>query len=489
MGRKVALLIAADQYDEPKFRRLRSPASDVGGFARVLADPRIGGFEVQTLVNQESWLINEAIEEMFADRSREDVLVLYFSCHGMKDPSGRLYFATKNTKTERLASTGISSAWVNEQLDRSRCQRVLVLLDCCYSGSYAKGLSSRADEAVQVVERLEGRGRAVITASDAMEYAYEGDELSRDAAQPSYFTGALIRGLESGDADIDHDGFVSVRELYNYIFERVRTLTPYQTPTWSAHGLKGELYIARNPKVESGQQATTADELYKAVDSDLAWERSGAVIGLTRMLIGESGPGVLAATRLLERLQNDSDPAIRAAVRAALSVDGHDADGANLFAQALDELTAAASVQESIWQQATVRLELVGVRVELPSNQPILLMKETYGNRYLPCWIGATEATGVAFAQQNQLSAKPLTHELFAHALADLDVVIERVLITELSEGTFNCVMVIRSGKGRHTLEARVSDAVTMALRLGNAPIMTTEAVMEVAGVTLPEAS
>ncbi|MGH8909013.1 MAG: hypothetical protein ACRD0K_21595 [Egibacteraceae bacterium] len=78
-----------------------------------------------------------------------------------------------------------------------------MLLDCCYSGAYARGLAPRADAGMQVVERLEGRGRAVITASDGMEYAYEGDELSLDAGQPSLFTRAVVDGLQTGEADRD----------------------------------------------------------------------------------------------------------------------------------------------------------------------------------------------------------------------------------------------------------------------------------------------
>ncbi len=488
MGRRVALLVAADRYDDRKFGLLRSPARDLDELARVLADPSIGGFEVHTLLNQESWLVNEAIEEMFVERSREDVLVLYLSCHGMKDPAGRLYFAATNTKTDRLASTGISSVWVNEQLDRTRCQRVLVLLDCCYSGSYAKGLSSRDDETVQVIERLEGCGRAVITASDAMEYAYEGDELSLDAGQPSLFTSVLVKGLETGDADSNEDGFVSVHELYNYIFDSMRMRTSYQTPTWSAHGLKGELYIARNPKVAVAQLATLTEDLYRAVESELAWERSAAVIGLTRILASEDGPKVLAATRLLERLESDLDPAIRSAVRAVLSInDRNEEDNANFLAQSLNDLRDTQPVTDVIWQQATVPLKVVGVRVEQPSNSPIVLFKEANGARYLPCWIGAVEGSAIAFAQQDVPSAKPLTHQLFVNTLKDLAVVMERAVITDLRDGVFHCVIIIRDRHGRHTIEARVSDAVVLALRLGNAPILTTENVMTAASVLIPD--
>lgn len=244
---KAALLIASSDYHDPKFQQLRAPAHDVDALARVLGNPEIGGFDVRMLMNEPSWAVSEEVEAFFVDRKPDDLLLLYFSCHGIKDASGRLYFASKNTKFERLAATGISSAWVNERMESSRSRRIVLLLDCCYSGAFARGLAPRGAGSVEVVERFGGRGRVVITASDAMEYAYEGDTLTMDAGQPSVFTGALVHGLETGEADLDGDGRVGVSELYEYVYDQVRKSTPSQTPTMSSHGLQGELFLARNP--------------------------------------------------------------------------------------------------------------------------------------------------------------------------------------------------------------------------------------------------
>jgi uncharacterized caspase-like protein len=195
---RVALLVGCSNYDDPRFQQLRAPVCDVDALARVLADPAIGGFEVHTLTNEASGTVSEQIERFFSDRKRDDLLLLYFSCHGVKDPRGRLYFAATNTDMGLLDSTGISSGWISEQIDRSRCQRIVLLLDCCYSGAFAGGLARRGTGRVAVLEELGGRGRAVITASDAMEYAYEGDTLALDAGQPSVFTHAVVEGLETG---------------------------------------------------------------------------------------------------------------------------------------------------------------------------------------------------------------------------------------------------------------------------------------------------
>jgi hypothetical protein len=248
------------------------------------------------------------------------LLLLYFSCHGVKDPTGRLYFAATNTRFGRLGSTGISAAWVNEQVDRSRSRRIVLLLDCCYSGAFARGLAPRAAPGMQVMEQLDGRGRAVITASDAMEYAYEGDELALDAGQPSVFTRALVEGLETGEADRDRDGRVAIDELYAYLYERVRQTTPTQTPTISTIGLQGELYLARNPNPPPPpvKPAPLPFELRQAVESEIAWQRSGAVAGLSRLAAGARPELVLTATQALQKLAADEDDDVRTGASVAL---------------------------------------------------------------------------------------------------------------------------------------------------------------------------
>lgn len=322
MSDKAALLVACGAYEDAKFRALRAPSHDAGALADVLGDPAIGGYTVNTVVDQPFWAVNETIEGFFADRRRDDLLVVYFACHGIKDADGRLYFAAANTKFSRLASTGVSSAWVNERMDRSRSRRIVLFLDCCYSGAFAAGLAPRAGEEVAVTERLGGRGRAVITASDAMEYAYEGDDLSLDAGSPSVFTGALVEGLRTGAADRDGDGRVGVEELYEYLHDKVRDALPDQTPTMSTHGLRGELYVAANPNPPSPRDAVPLPfELRQAAESELEWQRQGAVVGIRRLL-ASGRPGLSEAAReALARLTRDESAAVAASAREALGRD------------------------------------------------------------------------------------------------------------------------------------------------------------------------
>jgi bifunctional DNase/RNase len=128
-------------------------------------------------------------------------------------------------------------------------------------------------------------------------------------------------------------------------------------------------------------------------------------------------------------------------------------------------------------------MQVVGVRVELPNNQPILLLKESGGDRYLPIWIGAVEATAIAFEQQGVRPARPLTHDLLRDLLAALEVPLERVEITEVKENVFYADLVL--GKDIR-VSARPSDAVALALRAG-APISCADAVLDDAGIVIPD--
>jgi uncharacterized protein len=127
-------------------------------------------------------------------------------------------------------------------------------------------------------------------------------------------------------------------------------------------------------------------------------------------------------------------------------------------------------------------LEVIGVRVEMPSNQPIVLLRESAGERYLPIWIGAPEASAIAFAQQGVTPARPLTHDLLKDVITALGATLEQVQITDLSDGVFYAVLVFAGGV---EVSARPSDAIALALRTGT-PVVGAESVLDEAGLNLP---
>jgi Caspase domain len=318
-GTRSALIVASYDYQDPGLRRLRAPAGDAEALARVLRDPAIGDFDVRTMLNEPSYVVNEAVEEFFDERGRDDLLLLHFSCHGVKDEGGELYFATANTKLRRLGATAVAADFVNRRMSRSRSRRVVLLLDCCYAGAFERGIVARAGAGVDIEEQFGGRGRAVITASSAMEYAFEGDQLAdTQALQPSVFTSALVQGLETGEADRDQDGMVDLDELYDYVYDRVRAVTPNQTPGKWTFAVQGELYIARRSQPVT-TPAALPPELQEVIDHPIPGVRVSAVQELQRLLESRHAGLALAAKLALEHLVDDDSRMVSAAATAALN--------------------------------------------------------------------------------------------------------------------------------------------------------------------------
>lgn len=126
---------------------------------------------------------------------------------------------------------------------------------------------------------------------------------------------------------------------------------------------------------------------------------------------------------------------------------------------------------------------MVGVRVEMPSNNPIVLLRERDGGRYLPIWVGAVEATAIAYAQQGIVPPRPLTHDLMRDIIGSLGAEVTEVRITALEDGVFYASLVFADG---NEVSARPSDAIALALRTGSA-IVGAEDVLDVAGIDLPD--
>lgn len=131
-------------------------------------------------------------------------------------------------------------------------------------------------------------------------------------------------------------------------------------------------------------------------------------------------------------------------------------------------------------------LDVLGVRVEMPTNQPIVLLRERDGTRYLPIWVGAAEAAAIAYAQQGVVPPRPLTHDLLKNLLDDLGHSLDRVRITALTDGVFHAVLDIDGGAdgGGQSIDSRSSDAIALALRAG-VDIVTTEDLLDEAGVAM----
>lgn len=226
---KVALLIGVSEY-EHGLSRLPGAVKDVEAMQRVLQHPEMGGFDqVKPLINPDPLLMQGEIESLFSERSKEDLVLLFFSGHGVKDDRGKLYFATritrKSPKGELMKSTAVPANFIHEIMSNSRSKRQVVLLDCCFSGAFAEGMLAKDDGVVDVKEQLGGEGRAVLTSSTSTQYAFE-----QQGADLSVYTRYIIEGIETGAADLNNDGWISINELHDYAYKKVQEAAPAMKP-------------------------------------------------------------------------------------------------------------------------------------------------------------------------------------------------------------------------------------------------------------------
>jgi hypothetical protein len=322
-GQRRALIVANDQYEHEGLRHLLSPGADADALGRVLSDPQIGGFEVRVVRNEPAHVIGTYIEDLFSDSRPDDVLLLHFSCHGLKSESGELFFAARNTRPNRLGSTAVSADFVQRCMRASRSRSVVLLLDCCYGGAFSQGVTVRASGDANVFDSFPGgklgggRGRAVITASSSMEYAFEGDRLADETIRrPSVFTTALVDGMATGEADRDEDGWISLNELYDYVFDRVREMNPNQTPSRDVE-MQGELYVARSRRRRVRPQPIPADLRAAMTDANM-FSRLGAVTELRSRLTSDNLPVAAGACQALREIAGTDIRYVADAARAAL---------------------------------------------------------------------------------------------------------------------------------------------------------------------------
>ena len=231
---KIALLIGVSEYGSG-LNPLPAAVKDIEAMRQVLQHPGIGGFEVEVLRNPEPQVMQEAIETLFSGRAKDDLALLFFSGHGIKDDIGRLFFATritrKNHKGELIKATAVSASSVQDVMQHSRCKRQVVILDCCFSGAFAEGMTAKDDGSVDVQTQLGGEGKVVLTSSTSTQYSFEQQGLDL-----SLYTHYLVEGLETGDADQDHDGLIAIGELHKYAKRKVSEFAP---------AMKPEIYVGR----------------------------------------------------------------------------------------------------------------------------------------------------------------------------------------------------------------------------------------------------
>lgn len=300
-GHRRALAIATGRYRSPALSDLDSPGNDAELMQRVLGDERLGGFDsISVLRNADMLRAQDAIYDFFVDSAGpDDFLLAYFSGHGLKDAEGELFLATIETDPDRLLPSAIRAYYVADCLHKCRARRVVVVMDCCYAGAFLNNLRPRGD-----IDRI------IIVSANSVQLAHEG----ADGTEPSIFGHAFFTGVESGEADFDGNGWISVREAFDYAAERVRQSGRDQSPRMDAR-VTGDLWLAQAP-VSTG---TLPAELTSLIGSDRAALRLAAVEDLSGWLASGDPARIAIAERTLTELRSDPDEKVASQARRALA--------------------------------------------------------------------------------------------------------------------------------------------------------------------------
>ena len=305
MPRRMALLVATYRYQDSGLRQLTAPGHDAEALAEVLRHPEIAGFDVTILVNEPHYVVGRAIGDFYRNRRRDDLTLLYFTGHGLEDDDGRLYLAMTNTTRDDLLFTALSAQQIDYAMDSSLSRQKVLMLDCCYSGAFPADHIFKADAEVHALEKFQGKGRVVLTASDATQYSFEGNHIVGQGSR-SVFTRFLVEGLSTGEADLDSDGDISLDELYSYVHDRVIDEMPQQRPK-KQENIEGRIIIARNihwrlpAYIHNAVESTFAQDRVAALERLAHLHRIGndlvraEVINQTRRLIHDSSKPVSAA--------------------------------------------------------------------------------------------------------------------------------------------------------------------------------------------------
>jgi hypothetical protein len=244
-----ALLIGVTRFSDPELSGLRAPRSDVEALKAVLEDPARGGFsEVIPSIDEDLLEIRDKLSALLDNRGPWDMVLIYYSGHGIVDRGNNLFLATGETRFERPRARSLPSSEVREMMQYSRAGKVVVILDCCHSGVFTEGIKGKA-EAVNANTFDPGEGAEgyyVLTATTGIQYA-----LDSQTAQPSlsHFTSWLVDGMGSGEAAPDKP-FITLDDLWTYVSRRARQSEAAMTPSRYVGHNSGEIVIARNPAAQ-----------------------------------------------------------------------------------------------------------------------------------------------------------------------------------------------------------------------------------------------
>jgi branched-chain amino acid transport system substrate-binding protein len=277
-GRKFALLIGVSECSSG-FKPLHCPANGVKALHDILINPEIGGFipsQVTVLNNPSVSEMQASVAELFSGCSSHDLVLLYFTGHGITDEKGDFFFTTRETRKHENGSlnrgTTVPARFVRDEMSNCHSRRQIAILDCCFSGAFPDGVLAMDDQAVNVKQQLGGEGRAILTAATSTQYALE-----QEGQDLSVYTRYLVKGLETGEAAPSEHQLIRVGDLHNYIHSQLEIAAVAMSP---------QIYAARD-----GHEIVVATVL---VDNELRYRKSvqsymgsdGAISDIARLVLG-----------------------------------------------------------------------------------------------------------------------------------------------------------------------------------------------------------
>lgn len=249
MPKRIAFLIGNQTFrSDSGLMPLQGPVNDLNALACLLSDPARGGVEVNEYLDRPHHEILLEIEQALSDAAPDDLFLIYYSGHGKLDRNGRLCLATANTRQGVLLVTSIQARQLGQLVEHSDCDQVVLLLDCCYSGSV--GVRGDVESEMRVVD--DAHGFYILTASTDMHAAREVEPAAGGAVM-GRFTAALVNGIEGGAADRERKGKVLLSDLRRHV-EQVVT---GQTPKFFAHRASGDPLISLSPGMTASEPLST----------------------------------------------------------------------------------------------------------------------------------------------------------------------------------------------------------------------------------------
>ncbi len=244
--KRLALLVGTSEYPQcEKLAPLHGSLLDVDAMQRVLvANGEFATDDVVVLKNASRQAIEDAIHNLFngRDRQKDDLVLFYFSGHGIVDEANRLFLGTPSTRKEGnriVKPTTVAATYLQDAMNDSKSQHQVLIFNCCFSGAFAQGLAVMDDGSVNLKNQLGGKGRAILTSSSSTQFSFQPD------GEMSIYTRYLVEGIETGAADRDGDSKISIDELHEYAALKVSQESPNMTPAFYPVEQGGKIYIAK----------------------------------------------------------------------------------------------------------------------------------------------------------------------------------------------------------------------------------------------------